>query len=147
MEWIIIDDGSSDQTFELIGPWIEGETSFEIIYLRVKNGGKHRAINKASDLARGDLFFIVDSDDYLTEDAIEKIIKWEQTIQGKVGYAGIAGNKGFSEESLIGKTFEGEYIDATSLEREKYQIDGDKAEVFYTSILKKYKFSFKNTLL
>ena len=37
MEWIIIDDGSSDQTFELIGPWIEGETSFEIIYLRVKS--------------------------------------------------------------------------------------------------------------
>ena len=140
MEWIIIDDGSSDQTFELIAPWIEVETSFEIIYLRVKNGGKHRAINKASDLARGDLFFIVDSDDYLTEDAIEKIIKWEQTIQGQSGYAGIAGNKGVSESQLIGHTFKGDYIDATSLEREKYQIEGDKAEVFYTSILKKYKF-------
>ena len=140
MEWIIVDDGSSDDTYQLIFPWIETEIDFEIIYLRVKNGGKHRAINKACDLARGDLFCIVDSDDYLTNDAIEKIITWEQSIQGKPGYAGVAGNKGFSDHQLIGRTFESEYVDATSLEREKYQIEGDKAEVFYTSVLKKYKF-------
>ena len=140
MEWIIVDDGSSDDTYQLIFPWIETEIDFEIIYLRVKNGGKHRAINKACDLARGDLFCIVDSDDYLTNDAIEKIITWEQSIQGKPGYAGVAGNKGFSDHQLIGRTFESKYVDATSLEREKYQIEGDKAEVFYTSVLKKYKF-------
>ena len=140
IEWIIVDDGSSDDTYQLIFPWIETEIDFEIIYLRVKNGGKHRAINKACDLARGDLFCIVDSDDYLTNDAIEKIITWEQSIQGKPGYAGVAGNKGFSDHQLIGRTFESKYVDATSLEREKYQIEGDKAEVFYTSVLKKYKF-------
>ena len=140
LEWIIVDDGSTDETFNLVFPWIEAEEMFNIIYLRVKNGGKHRGINKASDLAKGDLFCIVDSDDYLTSDAIEKIISWEQTIQGKVGYAGVSGNKGFSDKQLIGTTFDGNYIDATSLEREKYHIDGDKAEVFYTKILKKYKF-------
>ena len=68
-----------------------------------------------------DVIFTYYKDIPIRDDS-NKIIKWEQTIQGKVGYAGIAGNKGFSEESLIGKTFEGEYIDATSLEREKYQI-------------------------
>ena len=56
MEWIIVDDGSSDDTYQLIFPWIETEIDFEIIYLRVKNGGKHRAINKACDLARGVFF-------------------------------------------------------------------------------------------
>ena len=38
MEWIIVDDGSSDDTYQLIFPWIETEIDFEIIYLRVKNG-------------------------------------------------------------------------------------------------------------
>lgn len=139
-EWIIVDDGSMDETANLIFPWIESEANFEIIYIRVKNGGKHRAINKATELARGKLFLMVDSDDYLKDDAVETIIRWEESIQNLSGYAGVAGNKGTSETDLIGQTFEGEYLDATSLEREKYHIDGDKVEVFYTDVLKQYKF-------
>ena len=139
-EWIIVDDGSMDETANLIFPWIESEANFEIIYIRVKNGGKHRAINKATELARGKLFLMVDSDDYLKDDAVETIIRWEESIQNLSGYAGVAGNKGTSETDLIGQTFEGEYLDATSLEREKYHIDGDKVEVFYTDFLKQYKF-------
>lgn len=145
-EWLIIDDGSIDNTEELVEKWIEENNEFDIIYRKVENGGKHRAINKGIDLARGRLFFIVDSDDYITKDAIEKIIDKEKTIkQNEEKFAGIAMNKGYNSEKIVGNTFEGEYIDATSLERNKYKIIGDKAEIFYTKILKQNKFpEFEN---
>ena len=60
-EWIIIDDGSVDNTDELVKRWLSEENDFNIKYLKTKNGGKHRAINKALDLSKGYLFFIVAS--------------------------------------------------------------------------------------
>lgn len=140
-EWIIVDDGSTDHTEEIVKDWIKDQKDFNIIYFKKENGGKHTAINKGLDLAKGKMFFIVDSDDYLTKDAIEKIINYEKSIDDKKNkYAGIAMNKGYSEEKLVGTTFKGDFIDATSLERKKYNINGDKAEIFYTDILKKNKF-------
>ncbi len=139
-EWLVIDDGSSDHTEELVEKWLKEENGFSIRYYKVKNGGKHRAINKATDLAKGKLFFIVDSDDHLTEDALEQIINWEKTLPHEQRFCGVAGNRGKSKDDFIGTTFDGEYIDATSLERNKYNITGDKAEVFYTEVLKNYKF-------
>lgn len=141
-EWLIIDDGSSDNTETLVKNWIEEQNDFDIVYLKVKNGGKHRAINKGVNMARGKMFFIVDSDDYLTEDAIEKILNYEKDIphNSEAKYAGIAFARGYDKNTIIGTTFSEKYLDATSLERKKYNINGDKAEIFYTEILKKYKF-------
>ena len=140
-EWIIINDGSTDNTEDLVKDWLEEKNGFKIKYIKTKNGGKHRAINKALDLAEGYLFFILESDDYLTEDAIDKVIKAEETIKNnKEHYAGIAMAKGYSKQEIVGTTFNGNYIDATSIERKKYNINGDKAEVFYTDILRKNKF-------
>lgn len=138
-EWLIIDDGSTDNTFALIESF-QNNQLFDIRYYRQENSGKHVAINNGVDLAEGELFFIVDSDDYLTDDAIEKIISWSSTLPSDDDYAGISGNRGYSVNELIGTTFSGEYIDATALEREKYSITGDKAEVFFTHVLRKYKF-------
>jgi len=139
-EWIVIDDGSTDNTEQLFNVWVHEKNPFNIIYFKSKNGGKHRAINKATDLAKGELFFIVDSDDYLVDDALETIVKWERSISNKELFCGLAGNRGTPECKIIGTTFEGEYIDATSLERNKNKITGDKAEIFYTNVLRKYKF-------
>lgn len=139
-EWLVIDDGSIDHTRSLFDNWIKEDNKFSIRYYQVKNGGKHRAINKGTELAAGNLFFIVDSDDNLTQNALEHIIKWEGSIRNKNEFCGISGNRGKSKENIIGTTFKGDFMDATSLERSKYNITGDKAEVFYTDILKKYKF-------
>lgn len=139
-EWIVIDDGSTDNTELLFQNWIKEENEFKITYLKKKNGGKHRAINDALEIAKGELFFIVDSDDFLIYEAVEKIIAWEKDINNKNNYAGIAGNRGKNKETIIGETFLGNWIDATSLERNKYNIRGDKAEVFYTDVLRKFKF-------
>lgn len=140
-EWIIVDDGSTDDTKSLVAKWIKDKNKFNIIYIEKENGGKHTAINRGIDYASGKLFFIVDSDDYLVENAVKKIIEAYGTIKySSDKYAGIAFNKGFSNGMVVGTTFKGDYIDATSLERKKYNINGDKAEVFYTDILRSYKF-------
>lgn len=140
-EWIVIDDGSSDNTSDLFEKWELEANAFNIRYLKVENGGKHRAINRGVTLAEGKLFFIVDSDDYLTEDALEKIVKWEAALpKDQTNFAGIAGAKGTSEKNIIGTSSNVEYIDATSQNRFTCGITGDKAEVFYTDILRKFPF-------
>ena len=140
-EWLVIDDASEDDTQQKVDEWVQNEKFFPIRYIRKQNGGgKHRAINDAVKLAKGKLFFIVDSDDMLTEDAIEKILLWEKKIQNKAGFAGVSGNKGKNKEEIVGKTFSGEYIDAAFTQRDALNILGDKAEVYYTNILAQYPF-------
>ena len=78
-EWIVIDDGSTDRTEAYFTEILAKHNPFEIIYRTQPNGGKHRAINAGVQIAKGELFFIVDSDDYLTEDAIEKLSEWRNS--------------------------------------------------------------------
>ena len=142
-EWIVIDDGSTDNTENLFEIYKSENNEFNIYYEKVANGGKHRAINKGVAKAQGKLFFIVDSDDYLTDDAIEKIIDLEESIgdEQKKYFAGVCENRGYSQNEVVGCTFDSEgEIDITMLERERYGIYGDKAEVFYSEILRKYPF-------
>ena len=142
-EWIVIDDGSIDNTSHLFEKWLNETNSFSIAYEKVENGGKHRAINKGINKAKGELFFIVDSDDYLTDDAIEKIIELEKTIpeERKKEFAGICENKGYPNGKIVGTTFTSDaFLDITMLECEKNGIRGDKAEVFYTEVMRKYPF-------
>ena len=79
-EWLVVDDGSIDNTEELFDRWKKEDNNFNIRYYKKENGGKCRAINYALDKAKGELFFTVDSDDYLTNDALEKINKWENEL-------------------------------------------------------------------
>lgn len=141
-EWLIVDDGSTDDTNEIVSKWIEAETRFPIRYFRKENGGKHRAINFALQYAQGEYFFVVDSDDRLVPDAIETVCAQIKSLptDGCKKYAGICNCKGYSTTEIVGTSFEGDFIDCTSLEREKFGITGDKAEVFFTEIMRQYPF-------
>lgn len=141
-EWIVVDDGSTDNTETLFKSFMQEDNDFPIIYIKTENGGKHRAINKGVSLAKGELFFIVDSDDHITDDALEIIDEMERSIpvEEKAGFGGVAGQRGYDHTTAIGKTFEGDILDITSLERDKCNVTGDKAEVFYTDIMRKYPF-------
>lgn len=140
-EWIVVDDGSTDNTEELFAQWMTADNGFPIYYKKVTNGGKQRAANLGAKLAKGELFLNLDSDDYLTDDAIETVIKWESTISSKKEqFAGVAGCRCHFDNSLIGETFEGEFLDASTLDRDRYNINGDKVEIFYTELLRKYPF-------
>lgn len=141
-EWVVIDDGSTDNTEVLFLEILEKDNSFPIIYRKVENGGKHRAINKGLELASGRLFFIVDSDDALPYDSLETIIKYESEIPDsqKSSYAGVCGLRGTEKNNVLGATFDGKWLDITYLETQKNGIHGDKAEVYYTDLLKRYPF-------
>ena len=136
-EWIIIDDGSNDKTKEKVEYFIN-QKKIVVKYFYKNNGGKHTAIKEALNYATGEYFFIVDSDDFLKCCAVAAIIEKFNGIS--TNFAGIAFMKEFENGNLVGTTFKGDYLDATSLERSKFKIHGDKAEVFFTQILKKYPF-------
>ena len=141
-EWLIVDDGSTDDVKFVVLKWIEeGKLPVNIRYYHQQNGGKHRAINRGVKLAEGEAFFIVDSDDYLEDNAVELVCKWLKAIHNNDSFAGVAGLKANMEGKVAGgsPTFEN-YIDATNIERDKYGLLGDKAEVFKTSVLRKYLF-------
>lgn len=143
-EWIIIDDGSNDNSEQLVKSWIKDNNVFKISYIKKENGGKHRAINYAIDMVQTEFCFIVDSDDYLTISAIQFINEWVYTIRDNFSFAGVSGLRGYSNNKRIGeypksKKFH-KYIDATNLQRYKFDLGGDKAEIYRTEILKKYPF-------
>lgn len=140
-EWVVVDDGSTDDTESVMESFIN-EKKIDIKYVKVENGGKHRAINVGVEMSKGKVFAIVDSDDYLTPFALEKIYTWFGEIEenNTLKYCGVAGCRGYNEHQIIGTTFEGEYLDATNIQRKHYNITGDKFEVYYTDIMRMYKF-------
>lgn len=143
-EWLVINDGSTDNTEELFSEWLKLDNPFLIRYYNVDNGGKQRAINKALELAEGEYFFIVDSDDMLVPDAVSFVLKSFQTLPNDNSFIGISGVRGDLDgkplhripqiDSKIG------FIDANNLERPKYGLQADMAEAFFTAKLKKYCF-------
>ncbi|WP_290765909.1 glycosyltransferase family 2 protein [Fibrobacter sp. UBA4297] len=139
-EWLVIDDGSTDDTEKYFTEILSIPQPFSIHYKKEPNGGKHRAINKGVQNASGELFFIVDSDDYLTEKAIEKINQWTTTLDKSHKWAGIAGLRGYSNNKVVGQHNSTLYIDAKNSERRKYNLLGDKAEIYFTDVLKQHPF-------
>lgn len=140
-EWIVVDDGSQDNTGELVDSWIREKPPFPVRYFRQENSGKHAAVNCGTANARSDWFFIVDSDDYLTEDAVARIHAWIATVD-REDIAGVSGTKCHENRKLIGACGirPGQYLDAKNNERKKYRLQGDKAEVYRTQILRQYPF-------
>lgn len=141
-EWIIVDDGSTDNTESLAKSWINSESlMFEIKYFKQKNGGKHRALNLGVSNSRYEYIYIIDSDDYMTEDGVQHIYDWISSISDEKNFAGVSGLRGKSKrEKLGGFPKNKKTIDATNLERKKKHLSGDKAEVYKRSILIKYPF-------
>lgn len=139
-EWLVVDDGSQDETSALFEQWIK-ETAFSVRYISQNNGGKHRAINYGVKEAHGKLFFIVDSDDWLTPDAVEKVLNNYEKVSNQPNFAGICGMKAYSNEERVGgnKSFE-TYACSLFDFRYKYNIYGDLAEVYLTEILARYPF-------
>ena len=136
-EWLIVDDGSADDTKTLVASWQGEENPFPIRYVYQENGGKCRAINRGLKEADGRLFFTVDSDDYLTDDAIEKVIRWDGELPRDGHFCGYVGNRGITPTQTPNRLFPGGYLDGTALDRYD-QVDGERAFVFYTEIHRKY---------
>lgn len=139
-EWIIVDDGSIDNTNEVVQTFMN-ENKIPITYFKKQNAGKHLAINKGVELAKGELFFIVDSDDYLTKEATQIIEEYHPTISKKNDIAGMSFRRGYDINTYIGskRCFKDVVLNVHDF-RYGLKIKGDMAEVFKTNILIQYPF-------
>lgn len=140
-EWVIVDDGSSDGTEDLINGYSLQNPDFSIRYFKQENGGKHRAINKGVKEAKGECFFIVDSDDWLTNDAVEWIENNLMQIWKDNRFAGLSGLRIHPDGTKIGGGSDFGVIDADAIEiRTKHHVHGDLAEIYRTDILRQFPF-------
>ena len=138
-EWLIVDDGSTDDTEAMVKGWLDNGR-FAVRYEKKENGGKPSAINKGLKLAQCEYFWIIDSDDTVTPNGVETCIKWLESLPKDEKFAGAGGLRGDKNGGIIGTTFSGDYVDATTLERAQHNIGGDKSEVFFTSVIKQFPF-------
>lgn len=131
--WLIIDDGSTDNTRELVQGWIS-EQRLPIRYEYKPNGGMHTAHNLAYRLIDTELNTCIDSDDYMPDDAVEKILHfWRE--KGSDGVSGIVGLDATVDGRIIGTPFaeSGERLTLTDFYHNGGK--GDKKLVYRTSVM------------
>lgn len=135
--WLIVDDGSSDNTAELVRQWQSTDNGFEIRYLYKENGGMHTAHNTAYEVINTELNICIDSDDCMAENAVEKILrKWEQ-VRDK-GYAGLLALDADMEGRIIGKGFPAGLTETTLSGYYAAGGAGDKKLIYRTDVVRQY---------
>lgn len=136
-EWIVIDDGSTDNIEQVIDTFND---NLEIRYIKKKNGGKCSALNVAIDNCNNDWFFVVDSDDYLMADAVNKVYETIDKIEGKLEIVGIVAYRVYNNNKISGRKFpDKKQIIGYNELNYHYNQDGETALIYRTEILKCHK--------
>lgn len=135
--WLIVDDGSSDNTAELVRQWQREENGFEIQYIYKENGGMHTAHNTAYELIDTELNTCVDSDDALAPDAVQIIYDAWQKVKNQ-GYAGMLALDAEFGGKLIGKGFPEGLTETTLGGYYRKGGSGDKKLILRTDIVRQY---------
>ena len=135
--WLIVDDGSADNTAELVRRWQEADNGFEIRYIYKENGGMHTAHNTAYAHIDTELNTCIDSDDKLAPGAVERILaKWNEVRDR--GYAGLIGLDAGFDGKVIGKGFPAGMTETTVSGYYAAGGSGDKKLVYRTDIINQY---------
>ncbi|MBI9041554.1 glycosyltransferase family 2 protein [Lutibacter sp.] len=136
--WLVIDDGSTDTTKELVQSWVI-TAEIEIKYVYQDNQGMHGAHNTAYQLIETELNVCIDSDDYMPDNAIQLILdKWSE-VSNKENMAGIVGVDIFKDGKIVGAEIPDKLASSTLYDLYyKYKISGDKKLVLRTEIVKEY---------
>ena len=135
--WLIVDDGSSDNTAELVRQWQTEENGFEIQYIYKENGGMHTAHNVAYAMIDTELNTCVDSDDALAPDAVQIIFDAWQRVRDK-GYAGLVALDSEFGGKLIGKGFPEGLTETTLYGYYRNGGSGDKKLILRTDVVHQY---------
>jgi len=139
-EWLVVDDGSTDSTPELIQEW-QQKANYPIQYIRQENLGKHTAINRAAQAARGELFLFLDSDDAYVPNAFERYKYHWDTIPGeqKHRFSAVSSLTIDPQGRVIGSRFPYDPTDSDSLEiRYKYKVTGEKRGFHRTDVVREF---------
>lgn len=138
--WLIVDDGSTDDTENIVNNFIK-EDKIIIQYFRKKNGGKHTALNYGIEKIKTELTMILDSDDKLTDDAIEVVLKDYKEYINDDKICGASYLKADLNRKVLGELYNTDKFISNHIEaRINARNKSDKEEVFKTKILKKYPF-------
>ncbi|WP_293845698.1 glycosyltransferase family A protein [uncultured Parolsenella sp.] len=138
-EWLVVDDGSDDDTESLIQSFID-VSPFAIKYLAVENGGKQRAMNLAASIAAEPMFMCVDSDDWLDPKAIETFSAYWEREKGDASLAGLVCPRAIVKNGHLASSPMMPHIarcNAWDL-YEKYHYSGDALHVYRTELMREY---------
>ena len=139
-EWLIVDDGSKDDTKKVIEEF-KKQADFEIRYIYQENGGKHRAFNRGVKEANGELFLTADSDDYFLENALEKFKYYWDLIPNKDEFSAVTGLCIDQNGQIVGDKYPENIFDSNSFETTFiYKIKGEKWGFQRTDVLRQYPF-------
>lgn len=141
-EWLIVDDGSTDDTPQRVAAWRE-EAAFPIRYIRQENQGKHVAFNRGVREARGELFLTLDSDDACVPQALERFKHhWDGIApEQKHRFSAVTSLCRDQDGNLVGKRFPKDVTDSDSLEiRYRYKVTGEKWGFHRTEVLRRFPF-------
>lgn len=136
--WLVVDDGSTDDTAALVRKWKSQDNGFPIEYVYKENGGMHTAHNTAYENISTELNVCIDSDDSMTPDAVALILeKWRQVKE--MGYAGIiALDADMNTGKVIGKGFPESMTETTVIGYYQNGGAGDKKLIYRTDVIKEH---------
>lgn len=138
-EWLVIDDGSTDGTKALVEEWIN-EGAITITYYYQPNQGMHGAHNTAYERIQTELNICIDSDDYMPDDAVEKIVSFWKN-HGNEQVAGIVGLDQYTDGRRIGTELPRHLTSSTLYDLyHKHGVTGDKKLVYRTELTKQYPY-------
>lgn len=139
-EWIIIDDGSTDDTRSVVEQWCN-KSSFPIFYYWQENQGKHVAMNFATSIAKGEFFLTLDSDDSLLPNALEVFFKAWESIKDIDNYCCVSARCIDENHHIVGDRLPLSPMDVSFTKlRMVYRNDGELLDMYRTSVLCKYHF-------
>lgn len=139
--WLVVDDGSTDNTRQLVKGWQSQSNDFEIRYVFQQNQGMHGAHNLAYATIDTELNTCIDSDDYLSDDAVEKIIYFWQNCDRDRTISGFLALDAYKDGEIIGTRFPKGIGSATYYDYYyKHGVKGDKKFVFRSALTKRYPY-------
>lgn len=135
--WLIVDDGSVDNTADIVRHWQEADNGFEIRYIRKENGGMHTAHNTAYANIDTELNVCIDSDDCMADGAVERILN-EWGLVRHLGYAGIIALDADLDGNVLGTGFPAGMTETTLCGYYAGGGSGDKKLIYRTDVINRY---------
>lgn len=140
LEWIVVDDGSTDGTRDLLAQ-LRGQAPFPLRYLWQEHAGVHAARNTGARAARGELVALLDSDDILADHALDRVAAEWSRLTGRNRYTGISGLCVDETGRLVGDRFPADVVDTTWQEMTYgHRVRGEKFMVIRADLLRTYQF-------